>query len=99
MNIKINSVHFDASERLEEFIQNKLNKLSVFLDSLQSAEVFLRVENSQTNENKAVVIKLKAAGEDFFAEKQSETFEKSTDLAIEALRRQLKKHKGKADEN
>lgn len=98
MNININSVHFKASERLEEFIQNKINKLNVFLDGIQSADVFLRLENSQTNENKTVVIKLKVPGDEFFAEKQSESFEKSTDLAIEALRRQLKKAKGKNED-
>ncbi|MEN9445307.1 MAG: hypothetical protein RIS47_2198 [Bacteroidota bacterium] len=98
MNIRINAVHFSASESLEEFITQRINKLSLFQDKIQSAEVFLRLENVQNKENKIVEIKLIVPGEEFFAEKQSESFEKSTDLAIEALRRQLKKHKGKTTE-
>jgi len=38
---------------------------------------------------------LKIPGNDLFAKKQSDSFEESTDIAVEALRRQLKKHKEK----
>jgi len=40
-------------------------------------------------------IKLSVPGNDIFAKKQCKTFEEATDLAVEALRRQLKKHKEK----
>jgi putative sigma-54 modulation protein len=98
MNIRINAVHFKASDSLEDFLKERISKLALFQDKLQSAEVFLRLENVQNKENKIVEIKLIVPGEEFFAEKQSESFEKSADLAVEALRRQLKKHKGKTTE-
>ncbi len=99
MNITINSVHFTARPELEEFIREKVGKLALFQDKILSAEVFLRLENVQNKENKIAEIKIKIPGEEFFAEKQSESFEKSADLAIEALRRQIRRHKGKLSEN
>ena len=95
MNIKIHSIHFDADSKLLEFIDQKVKKLQLFYDNIISTEVFLRLEKVQDMENKIVEIKLEIRGNDMFAKKQSKTFEEATDLAIEALRRQLIKHKTK----
>jgi putative sigma-54 modulation protein len=95
MHIKVHSIHFDADHKLVTFITDKLNKLELFHDRIMSAEVFLRLENSDTNENKVTEIKLNVPGKELFAKKQSKSFEESTDVVVEALRRQLRKHKGK----
>ena len=95
MTIKIHSIRFDASKKLEDFIERKINKLNLFYDDIISAEVFLRLVNSQNLENKVSEIKLEIPGNDLFAKKQSGTFEEATDMAVEALRRQLKKYKEK----
>lgn len=96
MYLKINSVHFDADKKLEEFIESKVSKLNRVSDDIIGAEVFLRLEKSQSMENKVAEIKLDVpGGGDIFARKQSKTFEAATDTAVEALRRQLKKHKEK----
>lgn len=95
MNIKIHSIHFDADAKLLGFIDQKVKKLLQFYDDIIGAEVFLRLENVQDMENKIVEIKVFIPGNDVFAKKQSKTFEESTDDCIEALRKQLKKHKEK----
>jgi len=95
MNVKINSVKFSASERLEDFINTKVKKLMSFHEEIIGAEVFLRVENTEDRENKIAEIKLEIKGNDLFAKKQTKTFEESTDLAVEALRKQLTKYKEK----
>jgi putative sigma-54 modulation protein len=95
MNIKIHSIHFDADSRLLDFISHKIKKLQLFHDHIISAEVFLRLEKVQDMENKIVEIRLEIRGNDVFAKKQSKSFEEATDLTIEALRRQLIKHKTK----
>jgi putative sigma-54 modulation protein len=95
MNTKIHSIHFDADSKLIEFISQKIKKLEQFHDRIISAEVFLRLENVQDMENKIVEIRLEIRGNNVFAKKQSRTFEEATDLTIEALRRQLVKHKTK----
>lgn len=95
MDINIHSIHFDADEKLLDFINQKLSKLSTFYDKIIDAEVFLRLDKSNVNENKLVEIKINLPGKDMFAKKQSKSFEESTDEVVEALRRQVKKHKEK----
>jgi len=95
MDVKIHSVHFDADKKLVEFVENKVNKLDQFYDNIIGAEVFLRVEKDQSPDNKLTEIKLQIPGSDLFAKKQTDTFEESTDLAVNALRKQLTKRKAK----
>lgn len=95
MKITVHSIHFDADKKLVDFIQKKIAKLNNYYDGIISGEVFLRLQNSQTNENKIAEIKLNIKGKDIFAKKQSHSFEIATDTAVEALRRQIKRHKEK----
>ncbi len=95
MKVNINAVHFKSDKKLDSFITGKLEKLSTFYDGLISSDVILKLENSSTNENKIAEIRLNIKGYDLFAKKQCKSFEEATDTAIEALRRQLKKHKEK----
>lgn len=95
MDIQIHSVHFDADKKLEDFIESKVNKLDQFYDNIIGAEVYLRVEKNQSPDNKIAEIKLQIPGSDLFAKKQSDTFEESTDAAVNALEKQLKKRKEK----
>ena len=95
MNIKIHSIRFDADTRLLEFINLKIKKLMQYYDEIMGAEVFLRLDKSQDLENKVVEIRLSLPGNELFAKKQSKTFEESTDMSVEALRRQIMKHKTK----
>ncbi len=95
MNISIKSIHFSADRKLEELIQSKIIKLAQFHDSIIGANVYLRLEKNQELENKITEIKLDIPGTELFAKKQSNSFEKSTDSTVEALRRQLKKFKEK----
>jgi putative sigma-54 modulation protein len=96
MNIKIQSVRFDADKKLLNYIETKVGKLSQVADDILGAEVVLRVENSESNDNKIAEISLSVPhSADIFAKKQCKTFEESIDLATTALRRQLKKFKEK----
>ena len=95
MQLQVHSIHFDADQKLIDFIQEKVDKLTQFHDQIISGEVFLRLENSDTNENKVAEIKLLVPGKDLFARRQCKSFEEATDDAVEALRRQIKKHKEK----
>ncbi len=96
MKVKIQSIHFDADEKLLNFVEGKVGKLNTFSNAIIDGEVFLRLEKSSSTENKIAEIKLLIPGNDLFAKRQCKTFEEATDQAIEALRRQLKKQKEKA---
>lgn len=96
MNIKINSVHFDADKKLLDFVESKLNKIENIESNVVSAEVFLTYNKGQADkENKSVKIKIDIPGNELFAEKESKTFEEATDLVIDALKKQIKKYKEK----
>ncbi len=98
MSTKVHSVHFDADIKLINFINTKVSKLSLFFDHIVTSEVFLRLDKSQDKSNKVAEVRILLPGKELFAKKQSKTFEEATDLAVEALRRQVRKYKGKLSE-
>ncbi len=95
MNVSINAVKFKADRKLEDFINDKVSKLGGIYDGIIGGEVTLKVDNVETPENKIAEIRLIIKGNDLFAKKQSKSFEEATDLAVDALRKQLGRHKGK----
>ncbi len=95
MNVKINSVHFKTDSKLESFIRDRLQKMPLLYDGVIGAEVMLKVENNETRDNKITEIRLIIRGYDLFAKKQARTFEEATDVAVDALRKQLVRHKEK----
>ncbi|MDR2120823.1 MAG: ribosome-associated translation inhibitor RaiA [Tannerella sp.] len=95
MEIRINAIHFDATERLEAFILKKVSKLDQYYDGIIAAEVNLRVVKPETAQNKQANIRLIIKNNDCFAEKTSNTFEESIDNAVVALEKQLLKVKKK----
>src|SRR5690554_3501488 len=96
MEVIINSVHFDADQKLIDFVNKKVNKLDTFFDGIINAEVTLKLLKPETSKNKISEIKLSIPSNGYlFAKKQADTFEEATDLAIDAMRKQLGKFKDK----
>lgn len=95
MDIKISAIHFKTDKKLEQFITEKISKLSKLHDEIIGSDVTLKLGNTEDNENKIVEIRVKIKGNDVLAEKKSKSFEESTDLAIEAVKKQLLKVKEK----
>lgn len=95
MKLQTYAVHFDADQELINFIQKKTAKLETIYDRIIDGEVFLKVENGDT-ENKIVEIKLNIPGNQLFVKEQAASFEAAADTAVSALKRQLKKFKEKA---
>lgn len=95
MQVQVQSIHFDADVKLIKFIEEKLQKLGTFHDRIIKSEVFLRLDKSDVNENKIAEVKLSIPGKELFAKKQCKTFEEATDVAVDALRRQIDKHRTK----
>ena len=95
MKVMINSVHFRASSDLEAFITQKVEKVCSKYCEVIGAEVTLKLDNTDTPENKIADIRLMLKGDDLYASKQCKTFEEATDLSVDALKKQLEKYKGK----
>lgn len=95
MEIKVKSIRFDASEKLHEFIEKKVSKLSKAGGSAGTAEVVLKVVKPETSKNKSTGVRLSLPNGELFAEKTCDTFEEGVDLCVDALQRQLAKYKEK----
>ncbi len=95
MKINITSVRFKSDSKLDDFIREKVEKLSGFYDGIVSSEVTLRLDNNDKQENKLAEIKLMIRGNDLFAKRQCKTFEEAVDLSVDALRKQLTRYKEK----
>jgi len=95
MKVSINAVKFKADKKLEDFITEKVQKLSGNYNGVIGSEVILKLENTDKVENKVSEIRLIIPGNDLFAKKVSKTFEDATDQALDALKKQLVKHKEK----
>jgi len=95
MKITVQSIHFNADQKLLDFIQKKVDKLDQFFDQIINGEVYLKLENVDNEANKISEIKLMVPGQTMFAKEQCKTFEEATDLSIESLKKQITKHKDK----
>jgi len=95
MKVTINSVKFKTDKKLEDFINEKVQKLTINYTDIIGSEVILKIENGEDLENKIAEIRLMIPGNDLFAKKNCKTFEGATDQAVEALKKQLIKHKEK----
>ena len=97
MNTQIQSIHFKADKKLIDFIERKLSKLETFHDGIIDAQVFLKLENTNVKDNKTVEIKINIRQTSFIQTETSISYEAATDLAVDSLKTQIKRHKGKVE--
>jgi putative sigma-54 modulation protein len=95
MKVKVQSIHFDADQKLLEFVEEKVDKLSQYYEDIINTEVFLRLDKAEEKANKITEIKINTPGKTHFAREQCKTFEEATDSAVDSLRKQITKHKEK----
>lgn len=95
MEIRIKSIHFDATEKLQKFINKKVEKLQKSYEDIQKVEVQLKVEKPAAALNKTTSLTVTAPGNTLFVEKTCDTFEEGVDLCLDAMKVQLTKFKEK----
>jgi len=95
MEIKIQSIHFDATEQLKAFIEKKTAKLEKSFEDIQNVEVVLKVAKPATSLNKETSMTVVVPGQRLFVEKTCDTFEEGVDLCVDSMKVQLSKFKEK----
>ena len=96
MEVRINAIHFDISEKLVAFVNKKIDKITRRFEAINDVDVTLTLVKPETAMNKEAGIKLHIPGSaDLFASKTADTFEEAVDLALDALEPQLEKIKAK----
>lgn len=95
MDIRIQAIHFEATEKLQDFIHKKVSKLGKFCNEIGKVEVSLKVVKPETALNKEVAIRVTMPGGELMASKVCDTFEEAIDICVDTLARQAEKHKEK----
>ena len=95
MKVLVNAVKFSPDEKLKVFVEEKVGKIERLLPDALQAEVNLKVEKPEINNNKIAEIRIVVRGNDLFVSKQADSFEEAVMLAIDALKTQIDKFKEK----
>ena len=96
MNVQIQSVHFEADNKLIDHVNKKIEKLKTFHDNIIGVDVYLKLDNVVHNiKDKVAEIKVHVPKHSFFVKHQTKTFEESFDLAFDSMVTRIKRQKEK----
>ena len=96
MNVNIQTVHFDADDKLVDYVTQRIEKLNTFHDSILKVDVYLKLDNVvHTIKDKVAEIRVHVPKYDFFVKASSKSFEESFDNAMESIVSQIKRKKEK----
>ena len=73
MKVVLNAVKFTPDERLQNFVNDKVGKIERLLPEALQADVSLKVDKPETNNNKIAEIRLVVRGKDLFVTKQADS--------------------------
>lgn len=95
MDVNIQAINFDASEKLVAFVNKKAERLQRHYPDITTVDVKLTVVKPETAMNKEAVISVAAPKNDFVATKVADSFEEAIDLCLEAVGKMAEKAKEK----
>ena len=94
MDVKIQTVHFQADEKLVDLITKKVGKLSTFHDRITKVDVFLKLDNVvHSIKDKVVELRVHVPRHNFFVKASSKSFEESFENALVSMISQIKRQK------
>ena len=99
MDIIIQSLGFKASDHLEEFVREKINRAVLESDKVVRANVTLYAASESNPNNNVCEIRLEVPGNDHFVKKGSTIFEQAITECTEALQQIIRKTKDKQISN
>ncbi len=95
MEIRVQSIKFDADKKLLDFIDKKVSKLSKYNDAITDVEVVLSLLPDHENKNVKIFVSIMGEGS-LVVERKSNTFENAVVDCVDVLKEQLVKKKQKA---
>lgn len=93
MQTLIKSVKFKASDDLEDFVRERVDRLTKLNGKIIRVHVTLSLEPDTKPENKTCEILLSIPGEDPYLKKTAASFEEATTQAVDALEKVLRRMK------
>jgi len=91
MRVNITARHYKAPDRLKEYAESEVRKLTKYFDGIIECEIILDYEKTI----QVVEIAMKVHKQKLFAREKSKDIYKGLDLAVAKIERQLKKYKEK----
>lgn len=92
MDFKLQTLRFNATEKLVEYVNKKVAKLEKNPD-IQSVDLTLDLVKPETVNNKEAKMHVVLPGQTVHVEKVADTFEEAVDLCVDVVRRSLEKNK------
>ena len=96
MELKIKAIHFDATDKLEAFIEKKVTKLEKSFEDITKVEVQLKVVKPATALNKETSVSVSLPGETIYVDKVCDTFKEGIDHCVDAIKVKITKYKEKS---
>ena len=87
MEIRVKSLKFDADQKLLDYVEKKVSKLSRFSDHLDDVEVTLSLLKEPDNKN--VKIQTRVYGQDLLIERNADTFEDAVSVAVDLMKEKM----------
>ena len=96
MEIRIQSIKFNADQKLLDFVEKKFSKFEKFYDAITGVDVALSL--LPEHENKNVKVQVNVPGSTIVVEKNSKTFEAAVVDCADIVKEKLVKAKEKRAE-
>lgn len=96
MEINVKSLKFNADQKLLDFVQKKVTKLSRFFEGMDTVEVTLSL--SKEPDNKNVKLQTRVLGQDLVITRNAKTFEDAVTVAVDAMKESIVRSKEKVIE-
>lgn len=96
MDIRIQSIKFNADQKLLDFINKKVERLGRFDDTITDIEVALSLEEKP--DNKCVKIMVAVKGGVQVIERTAKSFEEAATEAVDLMKEKLTRNKEKRGE-
>ena len=92
MEVRINAIHFEITDKLSAFVQKKADRLARRYPHISYFDVNITLVKAASAMNKEAVVKIIVPHHgEVVTTKTSDTFEEACDLALEAAEKQLEK--------
>ncbi len=91
MQLTVSGHHVDLTEAMQNYVENKMERLERHFDQVTTVNVILTVEKMRQKAEATIHI----TGTDVFANAEDENMYAAIDMLVDKLDRQIKKHKEK----
>lgn len=95
MNVKFQTIHFDAKAELKSFVDKKVEKLEQYSDQITNVDIAMKVVKPEVANNKEVMLKVMIPNNELVVTKTADTFEEAFDNAMDSMIRSIQKTKEK----